>query len=42
MVEKAVIQEKLREVDKYINVVNESLNVVDRIIEKPTDPIIIT
>lgn len=42
MVQKAVIEEKMIEVEKFVNVVNESLKVVDRIIEKPSEPIIIT
>lgn len=32
----------MKEVEKFVNVINESLKIADRIIEKPTEPIIIT
>lgn len=42
IVERAVIEEKMKEVDKFVNVINESLKLAERIIERPTEPIIIT
>ena len=42
LIEKAVVQEKLVEVDKLVHIVNQSLKIAERIIERPSEPIIIT
>lgn len=42
LIEKAVVQEKMKEVDKLVHVVNESLKIAERVIEKPSEPIIVT